>query len=138
MKKVFSIVFALLILISGMHLSFAKHYCGGRVAAVKWSLTGEKASCGMEDTRNTCPIHSGYHSNCCRDEVTFYAVDSNYTPSSFQLQDVIKKILKVFTFPVNLLVRPISIPFITYTSFAPRDKIPTSFVSLANICVFRI
>ena len=53
MKKIVSAFLALLLLISGMHLSVASHYCGGMLAQVKWSFDKELATCGMEGEHNT-------------------------------------------------------------------------------------
>lgn len=137
MKKLFSISFAFLILLSGLHLSIATHICGGEIAAVKWSFSGEKATCGMENPKQTCPEHKGIYSNCCHNEIVNYTVDNNYNPSSFQIKEVSKTLLQVFSIPVNS-----SLPFIAsnsfYTDVSPRDNSLTSAVSLADICVFRI
>jgi hypothetical protein len=137
MKKVFSILFASVILISGMHLSIAKHICGGEVVAVKWSFSGEKATCGMENPKETCPVHNGIASNCCRNEFAFYAVDNNYCPFSFQIKDITKKLSKIFLVPVNLLFYSTAFPLSSYEIVWPPDKIFARAVSLADICVFR-
>lgn len=80
MRKILSILFALLILISGLHLTVASHICGGELAAVKWSVTGEKATCGMEEGTTPCPASGELNSNCCKNIVTACTADSNYFP----------------------------------------------------------
>lgn len=137
MKKFLSISFAILILLSGMHLSVATHICGGEVAAVKWSLSEQIAFCGMEDSSNSCATSRGISSNCCQNEVAVYAVDHNFSPSTFQL-DVAKQLLQVFTIPVrtsSLSLAAITIPI---TDDSSPGKFLTSMVSLSDICVFRI
>ena len=81
MKKIFSILFASLILLSGMHLTFASHICCGELAAVKYSFTGEKASCGMTDIQAPIPINGEIKTDCCKNKVATFATDNNYFPS---------------------------------------------------------
>lgn len=138
MKKVFSIVFAMLILISGLHLSVATHVCCGEVAAVKWTLTGEKATCGMEKTQDRCPLHGIISSNCCRDEVSVYSVDKNYSPSNFQIKKTITNLLQLFSAPVSFSLNSFTSLKPLYTSASPPDKLQISSVSQEKICVFLI
>ena len=139
MKKILSIIFALLILLSGMHLSLATHICGGEIAAVKWSVSGEIASCGMENQNQSCPIQDGFSSkSCCQDEVAIYSVDNNYNPSSFELKKVASNIVQVFYIPVNLLFNFASVPTSSLAYISPHNKLLFSSVSLPDICVFRI
>ncbi len=137
MKKVFAILFAALILISGMHLSIAKHICGGEVAAVKWSFSSEKADCGMEKSKTTSSQNE-IASNCCKNEVAFYEVDNNYCPSSFLIKDLSKKLSQIFTAPVSFLTHSTKFSFTSYANVSPPDKRIANAVCLADICVFRI
>jgi hypothetical protein len=138
MKKVFFILFAALILLAGMHLSIAKHICGGEVAAIKWSFSGKIADCGMETNKSTCPFPDGIASHCCQNEIAYYAVDSNYSPSTFQLQNITSKISQVISLPVNLFSHLVPVLFSTYTNGSPPRTIFTSDVSLTGICILRI
>jgi len=138
MKKVLSIVFAMLILVSGMHLSVATHFCGGEIAAVKWSVTGEKGTCGMEKPQTKCPIHDVFTSNCCQDEVSICTVDTNYSPSTFQFKKAAAHLLQVFSIPVSFSLNSFTPTSTLYTSISPRDKLQISAVNLEHICVFRI
>jgi len=138
MKKVLSIVFAMLILVSGMHLSIATHFCGGEIAAVKWSVTGEKGTCGMEQAQTKCPIHDVFTSNCCQDEVSVCTVDSNYSPSDFQLKKFLAPLIHVFSIPESFSLNSFSTPSSLYTSINPRDRLQISAVNLERLCVFRI
>ncbi len=138
MKKGISIVFATIILISGMHLSIAEHFCGGNKVAVKWSFYGEKAGCGMEKNQNTCPVSNGISSNCCKNEIAYFSVDSNYNLAVFQINDITKKIVQVFTAPVNLFPYSYIASLSSFAKVSPPDKPWANAVSLAYICVFRI
>ena len=138
MKKVFSILFATIILVSGMHLSIAEHICGGKVAAVKWSFSGEKAGCGMEKAKGTCQSHSGIASNCCKNKIYYFSVDNNFNPSGFLVKDITKKVSQVFTVPVSLLPHSYIVSYSSFTNVSPPDKTIANAVSLVDICVFRI
>jgi len=139
MKKLFCISFAFLILLSGMHLSVATHFCGGEIAAVKWSFSGKKATCGMENSNSPCPAaHYTIASNCCHNKVAVYTVDNNYTPSSFQIKELSQNVLQVFYIPVSLLYHPLTTSIPLFTNVNPPGELLTSTVSLTDICVFRI
>lgn len=138
MKKVLSILFAGLILITGMHLSIAAHFCGGEIASVKLSFKGQEATCGMEVV-STCPVHKELtSSSCCKNKVSYYIVDNNYSPSSFQINEVIKKSVHVVS---STFVNPqhsLSLVSHTFTNISPPELAISNAVKLPDICVFRI
>lgn len=139
MKKAFSIVLAILILFSGLHISLATHICGGKIAALKWSVTGEKATCGMESTQNSRPTHDdAIGSNCCQNKIAVYTVDNNYNPSTFQIKKAVTNLLQIFFIPISLSLPSFNPSSSLYTNISPRDKLQISAVSLENICIFRI
>lgn len=138
MKKVLSILFAGLILITGMHLSIAAHFCGGEMASVKLSFKGQEATCGMEIV-SSCPTHKELtSSSCCKNKLSYYTVDNNYSPSSFQINEVVKKPVHVIasTF-VNPLYSPLLV-YHTFTNISPPELAISNAVKLPDICVFRI
>jgi len=122
-----------------MHLSVATHLCAGEVAAVKWSLSDEKASCGME---MATPVSSSDKNiqaeNCCKDEISFYAVDSNYNPSTLQINKPVNQLLQVFYIPSDLGVLFGTTNQSSNTNIQPPGKSIASAVSLPDICVFLI
>ena len=139
MKKLFSILFAGIILLSGMNFSFAKHLCGGEISAVKFSVTDEKASCGMERIENNCPTQKSFEAeNCCKDEITFLTVDKNYNPSTFQLNQPTDQLMQVFYIPEKLGSLLHSPKHSSKTNVQPPGKFLACAVSLPDICVFRI
>ena len=139
MKKLFSILFAAMILLSGMHLSLATHLCGGEISAVKLSFAHEKAGCGMCAEVKTAAADKSIESEgCCKDEMSFLAVDSNYSPSTLQIDQPTNQLLQVFDIP-----KTIGIPFnhtnsTTNTNVQPPGDYIASAVSIPDICVFRI
>ncbi len=140
MRKILSILFASLILISGLHISIAKHYCSGESSAFeKISVTGELATCGMEDPKDQEVIPGVYFkAHCCDNEVSTLVVDNNYAPSF--------SIFKVFPQPVLQVCHNIEVfnlqqivVFSLYnTNVLPPGDYLASAVSLPDICVFRI
>jgi hypothetical protein len=138
MKKFLSISFAFFILLSGMHFSIATHRCGGEIAAVKLSFSGKNATCGMEQHDQKLPARKSITSECCHNEIAVYAVDKNYNPSTFQRIEISKLTLQLFNAFVNIPSYSISSSNHLFTYISPHDKLLTSAVSLADICVFRI
>ena len=138
MKKLFSILFAALILLSGMHLSLATHYCGGEVSAVKVSFTHQKASCGMCAEEPTSTDKSVSNESCCKDEMSFYAVDNNYSPSTLQINHTANQLLQVFDIPKTIGIQFLHTNSATNANVQPPGNYIASAVSLPDICVFRI
>jgi hypothetical protein len=138
MKKAFSILFALLVLLSGIHLSVATHTCGGEFAAVKYSITGEKATCGMEEDQNPAPLHGAFKSDCCKNNVASCSADYNYFPSFTEY--------KAFTGDTAPVLSPlpdffISTPILSKTYYSlvgPPVSKNYSSVDQSFICVFII
>jgi len=122
-----------------MHITIATHFCGGVVAASKISLSGELASCGMEETENSIPVTGNYlSSHCCHDEVSVYAIDNNYTPSFSVIKEFSQNILQVFYFPVSFSFYSLTAFKSLHTTASPPGRLMASAVSMADICVFRI
>jgi hypothetical protein len=122
----------------GMHVSLATHICGGNIAAIKLSFTGEEATCGMENSTSNTSTQKTVTSDCCQNHVTSYLVDNNYNPTSYQFQDFSKNLVPVFITPSNSnLYSNISIRKI-YTNVSPPGVLLVNNVSLSDICVYRI
>jgi len=139
MKKVFSILFAALILLSGMHLSLAAHLCGGEVSAVKLSFTHEKASCGMCAMEKATTTNKTFdNESCCKDEMSFFAVDNNYSPSTLQINHSVNQLLQVFDVPKAIGIQFLHTNSTTNTNVQQPGNYIASAVSLPDICVFRI
>jgi hypothetical protein len=138
MKKIFAILFASLIILSGMHFSIAQHICGGTVASVKWSFSGQAATCGMESPVKKDQSHKGFSSNCCQNNINLLTVDKNYNPTSFQIKEVSKQTLPNYFSPVINLFHPANLLYTSIKYSSPPYKLSASVVNLADICVFLI
>ena len=138
MKKLFSIVFAAIILLSGMHLSLATHLCGGEISAVKFSFDHEKASCGMCATEANSAEKSIAPESCCKDEMSFLSVDDNYSPSTLQVNHATNQLLQVFDIPKTIGIVSIHINSATNANVQQPGNYIAAAVSLPDICIFRI
>ena len=138
MKKLLSILFAGMLLLSGMHMSMATHLCGGELAAVKWSFSGENASCGMENDNKARPVDYGFNSACCQNQMAFYTVDNNYNPSTFQINKPAYQLLQFLYVPESIGIQFLNTKFSAKTNVLPPGKFLTCAVSLPDICEFRI
>lgn len=139
MKKLFSISLAFLMLLSGLQLTISQHYCGGELADAKVSLTGHVASCGMETTTDDCTHSSTIEeSGCCKNKVSVYEVDQNYSPSFTEFKAFAQTVLQVFVIPENITFHSLTSFSNLYTDVSPPGFLPANAVSLPKICVFRI
>jgi hypothetical protein len=139
MRKAFSILFILVIMLSGAHFTIAIHYCGGKVAATKISLSGKLASCGMESTTESCPLPGkNLATHCCEDIITTVGIVNNFTQPDFFQINITQNNIQPFYSPVSQ-----SFSFVTNsdhicTNTGPPGRFPASAVNLHDICAFRI
>lgn len=139
MKKTLSILFASLILLTGMHITVATHFCGGVFAGSKTSFSGELATCGMEESENKTPIQGiHYDTKCCDDNLLTYSVDNNYTTSNSIYLELAKTITTVDYLILDIsYLSPSTKRLLSANVFPPGD-LGTNAVSIVDICVFRI
>jgi hypothetical protein len=139
MKRGVSISLVFLMITAMFHISVATHYCGGKIAASKVSLTGKLANCGMEGPEKELPLPGiTFSKHCCDDVVTFCGIDNNYIPSFSFMPEFFQ-----YNFQLIALIRGLSvnsnedlIPL--YTNASPPAALMSTNVDLTDICVFRI
>ena len=137
MKKTFSILLAVLIIASSVHLSIATHFCGGSFEALKISISEKKADCGMESSVPACEKGIRFGHNCCTDKLASYLINENYSPVSFYLEKSNQVLLTVVfgaiaSIPSNPTIQNLQI------AYSPPGELIPSEVELASICIFRI
>jgi hypothetical protein len=138
MKRILSISLALMLLLSGMHLTVASHFCGGMLAQVKWSMDKELASCGMEGMAEPNPTGIALHEACCNDVVSTYTTDGQYQVQSLNIQKHVPQLISQFSVPQSLLFKSQQPADYHHTHvFPPGETAPTQ-VFQENICVFLI
>ena len=75
---------------------------------------------------------------CCKDEIAFYAVDNNYSPSTLQINHTANQLLQVFDIPKTIGIQFNHTNSATNANVQPPGNYIASAVSLPDICVFRI
>jgi hypothetical protein len=136
MKTVLSIPLIVLIVFSGISISFASHYCGGTVAATRVSMTGELATCGMEKPSVNHSFLNIYTKKCCEDVVSAYSLCNNYLSSSSLICDPGKHSISIMFIPC-----PVQIPLqLFHNSSDPKVRPPgtslRNMVSQPFLCIF--
>ncbi|MDP3445954.1 MAG: hypothetical protein Q8T08_24095 [Ignavibacteria bacterium] len=140
MKKLLSISFAFLIILSVMHITIATHYCASANATfVKVTFTSELASCGMESSDEECSTPGNHlEKPCCNDKISVLAVDNNYAPSFTNYTAFAQHILQVYIVPVSIEFHSLTALNLTSTDVSPPANFLVYAVSLPKICVFLI
>ncbi|HZK94325.1 MAG TPA: hypothetical protein VFC67_08970 [Prolixibacteraceae bacterium] len=140
MKKLFSILFAFLILLSVVHITIATHHCGSADAIFeKVSVTGELASCGMEGCDDKCSSPGNHFEEpCCDNRVSILAVNHDYTPSFTNFTAFAQYILQVYIVPVSIELNSLTTLNLTSTGVSPPTNFLIHAVSLPKICLFLI
>jgi hypothetical protein len=138
MRKVLSIPLILLVLLTGVTVNIATHYCGDNFAVRKISLSGEVAGCGMEIPGINTKDYTISDPSCCRNVQTSFTFCSNYIPSSFFLINSVNQPVQLTDFnteTIESIERPVAISF---TDSGPPGLFNPSRVDLGMICTLRI
>lgn len=138
MKNILTILLAFFILVSGMHLSIARHICGGELADVKLSFAAKSDACGMESNVLACGTHEETASDCCRDEITRLSVDDYFSASSVQIKEVTQPVVELFFLPLIQSLYLIESDILAFDDVGTQADVIVHEVSLPKICVFRI
>lgn len=99
MKKTFSVLLSLIILLSSLNFSLSAHYCGQTIVDV--ALFGDAEACPMADEMNNDSKES-----CCSDRQIIIEGEDYLSSKSFDKQEVekIDILLAEFQFPLELLL----------------------------------
>jgi len=138
MKKLLSISLTFLILLSGMHFTIATHYCGGKIAEIKLSFSGELATCGMETDKDYLLPGVNVETDCCQNRGSILLVDHNFSPSFTIFKIAPQNLLHVFEIPECIQIHSLTNSNIICTNTSPPSCSPVNAVSLPKICVFQI
>ena len=139
MRKGLSILFVMVVLLSGAHVTIARHFCGGIVADTKISLTGRLAGCGMEDTSSGCPVDGpGIKTHCCENQVSTIGIISNFIPPAPDVSSYHLKLQNISGVFINLKFPYIQDTYKSYTDSGPPGPYEANDVGLDKICVLQI
>jgi hypothetical protein len=139
MKSFLTIMLAFVFLLSGMHFTIASHYCGGKIAATKVSVSGKMASCGMEaEENNGTSSQPVLTSHCCDNKSAVYSTDNVYSPSEFHFKQVtVNKVLHHFI-PAHFIFHDNRFTTLNTVNTGPPGYYIANAVRMTAICVFRI
>jgi hypothetical protein len=138
MKKAFSILMILLVLLFSLHVTVATHFCGAKVASVKVGLEGTTTSCGMVQAGQSTPETPGISAEgCCKNASNILIVDNYTTSSSLEIQKANYTLLQVFLIPVFHLSQVLSFNNSSSASDGFLHVLKSLPERLAFICVFR-
>jgi hypothetical protein len=138
-KKGFSILFALVMIVSSAHLTIATHYCGGKVAGRVISLSGKLATCGMERTGEICPsLGNRIATHCCDNKVLTIGIVNLFTSPLLIQKENTSSNVDAFYLPVNQFFRYISDFNYAITNIHPPGGFSIFEVDLNEICAYRI
>lgn len=139
MKNILTILLASFILLSGMHLSIARHFCGGEMADAKFTFSGMNASCGMDVEKSSCSEHDATaDSDCCRNEFSTMDVDDYLSSSSMQVKEITQPAFVLFFLPLMQSLYSTDADLQLFADASPPHFLTANAVSLPKICVFRI
>jgi len=92
MKKIFALFMTVLILTNSVGVTFASHYCGGKVVKSKISLGNLNLDCGMANMDQACENNKDESSlkskQCCQNQYSQLKVDDDFIKSSFEIVKV--------------------------------------------------
>lgn len=138
MKKLLSILTALLILVSGMHFTMSMHFCDDSLAAVTLSAGGGDASCGMPSAALPADGSEVISVNCCHNSNLEYSVD-DYSPSvQLNFQDVTPLQSFLFILPVTEPVEKANKISIYRNLIFPEKDLMAGSVPIEGLCEYRI
>lgn len=137
MKKVLAIFVSTILLASALQVSIDRHYCGGQLSDIKFSVTGRLASCGMENQQHSCSNQQSINQKCCEDKLTYYSFDSKYYLEYFTVSHHItgKDIPAIPVF--NVLFRSSGLTDLNSWRLPPGVKLKSE-ITLSELCVYRI
>ncbi len=138
MRTVLSIPLIFLLLFTGVNVKFARHYCKGEVAATKISLSGELATCGMENHKEINPFGEIFTNQCCEDVVSAYSFNNNYFGSSYNIADPGQQGTHMFIVPHFNLLSEILILNKTNSNQKPPGINDLHTPTMQTLCIFRI
>lgn len=79
LKKLFSYILILVVMISTTGFTLSSHYCGGKKVKSEISFSKHELSCGMVETPVSCSNKTTLKSNCCKNTYQNIVVEDNYT-----------------------------------------------------------
>lgn len=139
MKYIISILLSGSLLISGMGIRIATHYCGGSLAATRVSLTGVSASCGMEGCDlDHSTLESTFTNLCCENHLSSYFLNDFSSSSTYTVNQPIVEINQIFSLIPNPDAGFAALVNQEVNPKPPPGALFSSHISSSSLCIFRI
>lgn len=137
MKKIAAVLFAFLVLLSGINLSIASHLCDGKLVNIKVSINNEKALPCKMDLKTSVQPNGFSKKNCCSNDLKVLSTDRNYTSSSFDFK-FSPRICCLFNLPSVCIMQKTDGKIKGFHNAIPPDSYLFSKIELEDICVYII
>jgi hypothetical protein len=85
MKKIISILLAVLLLGSSTGITYAQHFCGEFEMLSKVTLGETHLSCGMAMEASGCEDNDSETHHCCDTQYTAVSIDDNFTKANYDV-----------------------------------------------------
>lgn len=88
MKRILSILLAIVFLTTNVGYSLATHYCGGKIHKQSFSFMAEELNCGMEDSEKLpCKKPADtIKKKCCENDVQTFKVTDEFQATAFDIK----------------------------------------------------
>ena len=138
MRKVLSIPLALLILFSGLTVNIATHYCCGMPVETMVSLSGELATCGMEQVKTITSSQEVFTNHCCENVVSSRTFNNNFIPSFYFLNNPDFQIIDAAYLPFENSALNSGFKFFSSEIIRPPGTNTLFQSKQESLCIFRI
>ncbi len=138
MRMFLAIPLLMLISFSGIRFSYSTHFCRGIFIESSFSLSGEQATCGMENTADKSSTDEVLRNHCCDNVNTSFSIFNNYISESKLVveKELATSVFVNTSYTTGSLTGMNELPF-SLTIRPPGACFPNS-LSIQTLCVFRI
>jgi hypothetical protein len=103
------------------------------------SFSGDHASCGMEESENTCPMPGAMlDTHCCDDIVSLYGIDNTCVSNNFSTPVPPGTIQVAHGIVTSMVINSLILQPSAYTDTGPAVFSSHPAVDLPVICQFRL
>jgi hypothetical protein len=139
MKKIVAIPLLLVILLSGINVQIASHYCRGNFSGSKVSLDGQLASCGMEVQSRNISSEEMISSHCCSDVISSLVISTNYISSATgDIPEPRQEIINISFINNELLASQDAFLPLASGNARPPGTFNCAGIEQQVLCIFRI
>ena len=137
MKRAAASILALILILSGMHLTLATHLCGGQRIGATVTFGATAQSCCKKE-RSDISTGLQLQRTCCDNHLSTWSVDTSYypTPNGLLKTNLTSLPFYVYAYPTALW--KVACTPILHSVIHPPGRLSFNAVELPRIGVFRI